>query len=646
MTDHTFHFTLGPVQSFVAQARRTRDFWAGSFLLSWLAGVAMKAVLAQGGNIVFPKPDPDYLVWLEGNGRGERPRQGSIPNRFKAEVGADFKPDDVVQSVRWAWQTLAETVWREDLLSHSQQDSTTRNIWDRQIKGFWEISWVLGDGDSLLDRRKNWRSHLPPAEPGIKCAMMAGWQELSGLPSPDAETRDDFWQPLRTRFSRRDLAEGEALCAIAFVKRRFAHHFEGVRADMPGGWTLRGWRLDTRVPSVLDLAAANWLARLIQKAPEETTLQQLHQTAAQLFAPEEGSIGELRCVWEAYRTRGDAVRNLKVLNSNALFAHMLDDPKECLDPATVGNMKQRLKELGKPPSPFYAILLMDGDSLGSLLRKPEAQPKVSKALEDFTRQAPDLVDQHNGFLIYAGGDDVLALLPLEDAMRCAADLRRHYLESFRAAFGRDDHPSTLSGAIEYAHVKMPLTRVLQDAHALLDEVAKDGRGRDTLAVRVWKPGGKALEWAMPWEKALNSEGQLEIERIADRFAEDDAELSGDLTGDNDTFSSKFFYKIRERFDLLNPQPAKPGQPEESAIFNESQALALLAVDYLASGINAGRKPKLQLADAERIIKPLLTQCRPVFRRPGEADPYPRSQRLEVDGALLVRFLAHKGMERR
>ncbi|MEZ5479145.1 MAG: type III-B CRISPR-associated protein Cas10/Cmr2 [Thiolinea sp.] len=29
-----FHFTLGPVQSFVAQARRTRDFWAGSFILS------------------------------------------------------------------------------------------------------------------------------------------------------------------------------------------------------------------------------------------------------------------------------------------------------------------------------------------------------------------------------------------------------------------------------------------------------------------------------------------------------------------------------------------------------------------------------------------------------------------------------------
>ena len=53
MTDktHYFHFTLGPVQGFVSQARRTRDFWAGSFILSWLAAVAIKAVQHQKGDI-------------------------------------------------------------------------------------------------------------------------------------------------------------------------------------------------------------------------------------------------------------------------------------------------------------------------------------------------------------------------------------------------------------------------------------------------------------------------------------------------------------------------------------------------------------------------------------------------------------------
>ena len=56
MANHYFHFTIGPVQGFVAQARRTRDFWTGSFILSWLSAVAMLAVRQQGGTILHVVP--------------------------------------------------------------------------------------------------------------------------------------------------------------------------------------------------------------------------------------------------------------------------------------------------------------------------------------------------------------------------------------------------------------------------------------------------------------------------------------------------------------------------------------------------------------------------------------------------------------
>ena len=36
---------------------------------------------------------------------------------------------------------------------------------------------------------------------------------------------------------------------------------------------------------------------------------------------------------------------------------------------------------------------------------------------------------------------------------------------------------------------MPLTKILRDSHSLLNKVAKDGCGRDAIAVRVWKQGG-------------------------------------------------------------------------------------------------------------------------------------------------------------
>ena len=628
MTDRTFHFTLGPVQGFVAQARRTRDFWAGSFLLSWLAGAAMKTVIVQGGRVVFPIPDERYLAWLSGIAQGRRPRQGGIPNRFKATVNDQFQPVLVEQAVRKAWRAVAEAVWQADLERHSQRYPATREIWDRQINGFWEIAWAIGDDDNLLDRRKNWRTQLPPAEAGIKCSVMAGWQELSGLPAPDAKALEAFWKPL-CQDSGRDFADDEALCAIALVKRRFPHHFEQVRAAMPGGWTLHGWPVNPRTPSTLDLAAAPWLARVIQKEPEAALLR-LQEAARLLFSPGDSGIDRLRCVKNAYQARSGLTR----LNSSALFAHVLDNEKECSDQTAVREMKKALKALQRQetPSPFYAILLMDGDSLGELLRKSGAA--VSKALDRFTGKVPDIVDMHNGFLIYAGGDDVLALLPLEDALQCAAAVRQIYLD----AFGTQGLQSTISAAIEYAHVKMPLTRILGDAHHLLDEVAKEQRGRDALAVRVWKPGGQALEWAMPWERALNGL-EVKMSQLATQFAE-----VSDTTKKNqetNRFSSKFFYKIRERFDLLNPE-----QAVETSIFNAQEALSLLAVDYLASGVNEGRKPQLKIKDAEGIIRPLLEQCRPVVRHKDETGVrFAVSQRLEIDGALLVRFLAHKGVER-
>jgi len=48
------NFSLGPVQGFIARARKTRDFWTGSFLLSYLAGQAMAVVLENDGKLILP----------------------------------------------------------------------------------------------------------------------------------------------------------------------------------------------------------------------------------------------------------------------------------------------------------------------------------------------------------------------------------------------------------------------------------------------------------------------------------------------------------------------------------------------------------------------------------------------------------------
>jgi CRISPR-associated protein Cmr2 len=609
-----FHFTIGPVQGFVSQARRTRDFWAGSFILSWLSAVAMRSVTVQGGKIIFPMADENFLKWLEGMGRENCPRQGSVPNRFKAEVENDFEPKNIIDSVQIAWGELAELVWQDLAFD---VDEKTLNIWNRQVGSFWDISWALSDDEAesdLLDRRKNWRNYFAPVESGVKCSVMEGWQELSGVERPDKKKLGEFWLPIKEKL-KRDLAKNECgffehLCAIAFIKRRFSFHFKNLGKNksikMPDGWELRGWDLSFGIPSVSFLAAVPWLKKVIKNA-DVALLEKLVQLANELG--DGNKKVPIKSINELFVDK----LKLNTSDGDVFFENELSNPNKYPKQDKVKSMLEILNEIAIKPSPFYAILLMDGDKLGKKMGNLENQTDISDALHSFTNKVADVVFKNDGFLVYAGGDDVLAILPVMSALECANAVREAYREAFK---DKNDEvkDSTISAAIEFVHTHTPLTSMLRDAHDLLDNVAKEKTGRDAVAVRVWKRGGMALEWAMKWEKALDGNNELVIEKLVRQFQV--------LEGDGTAFSSKFFYNIRERFELFNDDAKK---------LSDENECALLAVDYMNSGVNDTRikEEQLDFARAKEEIKPLLKQCR-------------QNGVLKVDGALLVRFLAGEG----
>ncbi|PAT36460.1 type III-B CRISPR-associated protein Cas10/Cmr2 [Vandammella animalimorsus] len=648
-----FQFTLGPVQGFVAQARRTRDFWAGSFILSWLTGVAVECIQKQRGEVKFPVPDADYLRALRGElGCNDRlPQQGSIPNRFMAttaKVPADFQPQWVEQAVQNAWQALADAVWRQDL--GSMDLPATREIWQRQVGRFWEISWVLSDAasaPSLLDRRKNWRDTVLPEEPGHKCMMMDGWQELSGVAETSNAKVDQFWERLKAQNAPgicTDLGDGERLCAVAFIKRRFARCFHTVEAELPGTLgKVGGWQVPTAVPSVAFLAAAPWLADTIGKAPPEAFERFFQNASAVTEASESAHVMreqafeiDIRCVAEAARQRQGFKRHWAGLDGQVYFPTALENPRifgsdqQPQARAVLRQLHALRQAAGQKdlPSPYYAILLMDGDQLGKHMGDEDKQTPISQALNDFTQAVGDIVRAHNGFLIYAGGDDVLALLPLEDALPAAAALQAKYRDLF-AQHSPKGKPidSTLSGAIEYVHFRSPLTRVLQDAHRLLDDVAKEQTGRNAIAVRVWKPSGMAAQWAMPWEKALDQGGQVvKLAQLAQEFARQ---------GDDDAaFSSKFFFRMKQVLERFSDA-------------DQATLEKLLLAEYLHSWGDLGqRSAQPDTEQLNKQLNKLLDQCWQ-WQRPhaGAEAKLKKDAPLNPDAALLVRFLARKGLDK-
>ncbi|MGB9887668.1 MAG: type III-B CRISPR-associated protein Cas10/Cmr2 [Moorellales bacterium] len=619
------HFTLGPVQGFVAQARRTRDFWAGSFLLSYLAGQAMACVLQAGGRLILPAvaedrdrvTDPLLAAILRLNAAEkvlEGPSLATLPNRFQARVPEGFDPEACVRAVRRAWEELAAAVWRRYVEPVAAQGRATATIWQRQVGGFWDLSWVVGPEPALLERRKNWRSYVPPVEEGDKCTLMGSWQELSGyVRSREREPQEAFWAAIRQRIGGHELGEEERLCAIALIKRLLPLVSREVL-----------WELPARYPSTPFIAAVPWIRGVIRAHPEAARHYAAKAVKLGGYKEDPDSIAGLK---EELKNRPEA-REFASLDANCFFPAALANPRLWgASPSESEELRRELsgalRELGPPASPFYGLLLMDGDRLGRLLGE-YGHSRVSAALQRFSEQVQELVRRHDGVTVYAGGDDVLALLPLDGALPAAIALRRAYGDSFREESTNRKIPATISGAIVYAHYSTPLTTVVREAHRLLDEVAKEQIGRDSLAITVWRGPGPVLTWAAPWDVFVEGEGNL-IDRLATQMGGADPEKESERE-----FTTSFFYRLHQYLEWLKT----PETEDERTL---SDLVEVLTAQYLRI-----RELKVEPERARERVRALLRLC---FEYRREADGGIRQivGRPNPGGALLVKFLAQKGV---
>lgn len=99
MTKYLFLFTVGPVQSFIAQARKTQDLYAGSRILGELIFAASEVAKQHQIEFIFPK---------------EIEKEGSIPNRFLGKISGKSETEmqgiggKIEQAARDKFKQLAE----------------------------------------------------------------------------------------------------------------------------------------------------------------------------------------------------------------------------------------------------------------------------------------------------------------------------------------------------------------------------------------------------------------------------------------------------------------------------------------------------------------------------------------------------------
>lgn len=167
---------------------------------------------------------------------------------------------------------------------------------------------------------------------------------------------------------------------------------------------------------------------------------------------------------------------------------------------------------------YIAVIALDGDHMGEKLSRFEKQTDhrtFSEKLAEFARSVS--IDPEDGRLIYAGGDDVLAVVKASRAIPLVRELAKQFTKKVGV------EGISASAGVAIGSSKAPLQDLIHEAHAA-EGRAKHVYGRDALAVSVVKRSGEIIHWGCKWNSrafdiyARLSKAQGDFSRFAYKLA--------------------------------------------------------------------------------------------------------------------------------
>jgi CRISPR-associated protein Cmr2 len=479
---YLIQINIGPVQDFIATARRSRDLWFGSWLLSELAKAAAKEIVAahKKESLIFPfVSDPSKLEVEDFN----------VPNKILAIVQISDKQqvEDFCEEVRRKVIARLNEIREGAFLQIKGEIDETVAV--QQIEDMLEFYWtaVAFDGsDAEYKKARRKLEYLTMARKATRDFKKVSWgsnrpksaldgQRESVIPekfySQAGDDEPTQMQKAHQLFKNYRVREKERLCGVGLLKRH------GNRGS------------NDKFLSTSHIAALPLLNKL--KKNDEAAKEAVKEFKKRLF--ENGiDLKEFHTVLKPHPVFGE-------MDGQFLYPGRMREFFAERD--KFENAREAVRDLLRDafhraePSPYYALLLADGDNMGKAIdakKNIEGHRRLSEALSQFAESVKKIVDdKHKGSLIYAGGDDVLALVPLHTVLDCAKDLAdgfKETLKSFEFEENGKPYQPTLSVGIAVAHHIEPLSDALELARQSEKE-AKTVKGKNALAIIVDKRSG-------------------------------------------------------------------------------------------------------------------------------------------------------------
>ncbi|MEM8524997.1 MAG: type III-B CRISPR-associated protein Cas10/Cmr2 [Bacteroidota bacterium] len=553
MKEYLFLFTISPVQSFIAQARKTHDLFAGSQILSDLTAFAMKAA---GGTTEEEKKKVQFIF--------PTINQPSKPNRFVAIIETEEIQSFGNQVEATVKKHFVEALGKKviELLPSSKA----------QLEDFLKIYWVAREyveGTSYPEQIKRLEQDLGAAkniryfqqfpERGRKCSM-SGEYNVKFYRKTEGETRNNrivsgeenklFHDDVLVIDAKKNsgkikvshLQPGEGLCAVSMMKRFY--------------------KSDNEFPSTANIALSDTLSKI-----------EKNKRAKELA-------DEFACCFgkDGWRT----LKNGQLFYEENLTSEYFD--KQGLNHVSLKCATDKLatlipfvKEKNLQFSKYYAILAFDADGMGKKLQACKGageHTRVSELLAGFAELATDYIDNEQtgiGRTVYAGGDDFLGLINLNHLFKVMKYLRDLFDEKVNANL-RAELIMTFSAGVAIGHYKTPLSEVLgwaKQMERVAKSVEKEDQSakKDAFSIAVLKRSGEIHYTIWRWKTFENNWTTDIFQRLIVHLK--DGELS-----------KKFITNLSSEYEKRLDTDGNWGkQAQENGFEEELNAMLAYELDY-------------------------------------------------------------------
>lgn len=528
---YLFLINIGPVQDFIASARQTRDLYCGSWLLSDLARMVALQIIEENTleSLIFPAPTRKEDLESE---------TFNVANKILALI--EQSPQNLAEYIKAKMlkriHDIRDEAYRDIRLPRVDQEMAYK-----QIDDLIEFQWAALPYDKenhhqkgYYENKRNQLEALMGARKNTRNFCAVPWKSMY-IPKSSIDGKLESVIP-EDRYPSRQLSYEEKQVKISELYQRFragpAERLSGLdllkrHATKPKKHSIDPSKQQkTTTPefealSTSHMAALPFLKRL--KCIQEPDSEYVKEAWKKYIH----KVREIATFRESERMIPEFPEDylkhpiLDLYDGGMLFEDQLVDIL-CLpasDPTTMTRIqpaKDALRDFYQAvddqlkakvrPNPYYAILQADGDSMGEAIDAHardgyEKHRCFSQALSRFAEGVYDIVKDHQGALIYAGGDDVLAFLPLHTVLQCADELAKSFreeLKGFTYQKNQQDCKPTLSVGVAIVHY----LDTLKEARRLAKEAenrAKNVDGKNALAITISKRSGENHSIAGTWE---------------------------------------------------------------------------------------------------------------------------------------------------